>query len=146
LGNKFYLIYICPSLLKNKYMKQIKSPYATISYKAPIVSYSFKKGVELGFPEMLELIAHAEALSNHKPYVVLSDMRRNVQVTPEGKRTVADKNKVPLTRGSAMLVKEPELKSTANFFSEKNNPAYPFRAFTSRRKAIEWLRKLPVKR
>jgi hypothetical protein len=125
-------------------MNEIKSPYATISYNEPVISYTFHEDVEVGFPEVQELVAHAETLSGKKPYVVIQDMRVNMRVTPAGRKTMADKKDVPLKRGHAMLVHEHELKKATDFFNETHYPDCPFQVFTDKEKAIEWLLKLPV--
>lgn len=125
-------------------MEEIISQYGIAYYKEPIVSFIFKEGLELGFPEVHELIAQAEKLSGYKPYVILCDMRKNVQVTREGRKTGADKKTVPLKRGTAFLVHAHELEQAADFFNTVQTPDYPFQAFADREEAIKWLLKLPV--
>jgi hypothetical protein len=71
-------------------MNEIKLAYVSITYKEPIVYFVYAKDVELGFPEMRELISSAEALSGHKPYFTFSDVRANLSITKEGKRVVED--------------------------------------------------------
>jgi hypothetical protein len=121
---------------------EIELQYVILRYKDPIVYLSFKEDAELGFPEIRELTACAEELSNKKPYFILSDVRVNVSVTPEGRRISADPREAPLCMGTALLVKSSMLRLAVNFFSEK--PRYPFRAFTSKQKAVDWLLKLPL--
>jgi hypothetical protein len=125
-------------------MSTIDSPYARISYEAPVVSFSLKEGVVIGFPEMHELIAHAETLSDKKPYVVFCDMRNKVQVTREGKRTAASKKHGPYKRGTALLVNPGELEHATKFFSGVKEPDCPFKAFTDEQQAIKWLRTLSL--
>jgi hypothetical protein len=118
--------------------------YATISYQEPIVYFEYKEGVELGFPEIRQLISHAEELSGNKPYVTLSDIRLNLNITNEGKRYVSDINNMPLFRGTAILVQNDLYKIALNFIQSLNKPHYPFRAFTDKQKAVEWLSGLPL--
>lgn len=125
-------------------MTEINLPYATITYKAPIVYFVYKEGTELGFPEIRELIACSEKLTGYKPYITFSDVRANVNVTNEGKRIVADLKNMPYFRGTAVLVKNNLYKFAIDFLYAFDKPNYPFRAFTDKKKAIAWLLTLPV--
>lgn len=122
--------------------QEIILEYATLYYEEPIVYIVFNDGVELGFPETKELISCAEKLSDYKPYFVFSDVRANVQVTREGKRVARDRNQAPLHLGSAILLNSTMLKFGINFFKDIGDPSYPFRAFTDKQEAINWLLKL----
>lgn len=125
-------------------MSSLKLSYVTIQYKEPIVYLTFKAGAELGFPELQELVAHAEKLSGYKNYVVLSDAREKVSVTPAGKNYSAETKNSPLQKGTAVLVRNEVLKLATNFFFGLKNPEYPFCAFTDEAKAKEWLLSLPL--
>ena len=122
----------------------ISLPYAFIKHEAPIVYFEYKEGAELGFPEIRELISCAEKLSGQKPYVTFADARVTINVTNEGKRILTDVKNMPLFRGTAALVNTNLYKEAANFFSYFSNPKYPFRAFTSKQEAIDWLLTLPL--
>lgn len=125
-------------------MDEIDLPFVSITYTEPIVYFTYKEGAELGFPEIRELIACAEKSSGHKPYVTFADVRVNVHITNEGKRVVADIKNMPLFRGTAVLVKNSMYQFAANFLNYYNKPNYPFRAFTSKKKAIAWLLSLSL--
>lgn len=125
-------------------MNEINLPYVTISYEEPIVYFTYKEGAELGFPEIKEMVAHAERLSGNKPYVTLAEVRVNVNITNEGRRYVSDTRNMPLFRGTAAVVRNSFYQFAANFANNFNSPSYPFRAFTSKDKAIAWLLTLPL--
>jgi len=116
--------------------------YCKIRYEGPVVYFVFKEGAELGFPEIRECTYHAERLSGKKPYLVLSDARVNMNVTQEGRKVASDIKEAPLLRGTAVLVKNTALKIATNYFTKFGGPNYPFRAFTDKQKAIDWLMKL----
>jgi hypothetical protein len=122
----------------------INLPYVDISYLEPVVYFRYKKGAQLGFPEVRELIACAEKISGNKPYFTFSDVREGVEITNEGRRIVSDPANMPLFRGTAVLVSNSMYKFAADFMSALNRPKFPFRAFTSEEKAIAWLRSLPL--
>ena len=125
-------------------MGKIELKYVTIHYKEPIVYLTFKPGVELGFPEIQELVACAEKLSSKKPYVVLTDAREYVKVTPEGKKYSGEAKNSPLQKGTAVIVKNTAYQLAANFFMGIQKPEFPFSAFTEEEKAVEWLLSLPL--
>lgn len=124
--------------------EKIELTYVTITYEAPIVYFTYKDGTELGFPEIKELIAHAEKLSGGKPYFTFSDVRVDINVTKQGKLFLEDLNNMPLFRGTAAWVKNSVYSFAANFMNNFSRTAYPFRAFTEKEKAIEWLKSLPL--
>jgi hypothetical protein len=121
---------------------EIELPYSNIYYEAPIIYIEYKKDAELGFGEIRQLVSMSEELSGHKPYVVLSDVRNGISITPMGKKIAADPSTAPLHRGTAVLLRNNMLRLAANFFGTSN--PYPFRAFTDRQKAVEWLLSLPL--
>ena len=125
-------------------MGQIELSYVTIKYEKPIVFFYFKQDLELGFPELKELISCAEMLSGQKTYVTLSDVRVNISMTPEGKRYLATPKNLPLFRGTAALVKNGMMSFAANFLSHFDKKPYPFKAFPSEKKAVEWLKTLDL--
>ncbi len=120
--------------------------YVSARYEAPIVYFTFKKGAELGIPEIKELISTAEKLSAHTSYVVLSDSRAGVNVTHEGRKLSADASASPLHRGTATLVTNSMMQVAINFFFNVGQPKFPFRAFVEKEKAIEWLLALPLEK
>ncbi|HTA84170.1 MAG TPA: hypothetical protein VK783_14595 [Bacteroidia bacterium] len=125
-------------------MDEITLPYVSVKYTAPIVYYTYSQGIELGFPEVKELIMCAEKLSGHKPYVTFADARNLVTLTNEGKRLINDMSNMPLFRGRALLVKNDLYKRVAEFVAIYNKPQYPFKAFTDEQEAIDWLLTLPL--
>ncbi len=127
-------------------MNEIELSYVTITYTEPIVFFRYKEGkVELGFPEIRELIAAAEKISGHKPYVTLSDVRMaDINVTTEGKRVLSDMKNMPLFRGTAAIVKNNMYKFAIDFLNTFNKPKHPFRVFVNEEDAIDWLLSLPL--
>jgi len=123
---------------------QVELKYVTIRYKEPIVYMTFKAGAELGFPEMQELVTYAEKLSLNKPYVILSDAREYIRVTPEGKKHSAEGKNSPLQKGTAVIVKNTVYQLAATFFVGLQKPSFPFNAFVDETKAVEWLLTLPL--
>lgn len=133
----------CLDNLKSN-METIELEYVKIHYAQPIVYLAFKEDAAIGFPEVRELTFYAEKLSGHKPYVVFSDCRVNMDVTREGRRLAAKAKEAPLHKGSAVLVKNTAYQLAANLFSEFDKPEFPYRVFTDKQKALDWLLQLPL--
>jgi len=131
-------------ITKNDPANRIDLPYVSITRDGTIICFQYKENTELGFPEIRELINCAEILSGNKPYVTFADVRINISITNEGKKVLSDMKNMPLFRGTAALVKNDLYKFAANFMNSFNKPEYPFRAFTSKEEAMEWLRSLPL--
>jgi hypothetical protein len=125
-------------------MTEVQLPYVSIAFHEGIMFLDFKEEVELGFPEVKELTSYAEKLGNNKPYLVLSDVRKNVHVTNEGKKLATDHTKAPLLRGVAVIINNTLLEIAANFFIKFQKPKYPFKVFTDREEALKWLKALPL--
>jgi hypothetical protein len=127
-----------------KVMSKIELYYVTIQYEKPIVYFMYKEGTELDAEKIREVISYAEKLSNRKPYVTFSDVRANMSITEEGKSIVDDLKNMPLFRGTAALVKNSAYSFAVNFMSTFRKKKYPFHAFTSEQRAVEWLKSLSL--
>lgn len=125
-------------------MNQVALPYVDIRYEEPIVYFTFKNDAELGFPEIREFISIAEKLAGQKPYLTLADVRGNVNITEEGKRVINDVKNMPFFRGNAIVVKNNLYKYGANFMAYFNRRDFPFKAFTDKDEAVQWLLSLPL--
>jgi ethanolamine utilization protein EutA (predicted chaperonin) len=127
-------------------MEEIKFSHTVVSYREPVVSLTFTEDSELDVAEIRELIAAAERLSGKKPYLLFSDARGNLAITPEARKVAAAKNEAPLLVANAVLVNNLGLSITANFFMKFNKPHFPVRVFYDEKKAMEWLMKFEVKK
>jgi hypothetical protein len=137
------MLLLCDFYIINK-MNTIELPYVKITYKEPIVYFRYEKEIELGFPEIRELIACAEKLSGKRPYVTLSDVQTSIGITNEGKRVLSDPKNLPYFRGTAALVKNNLYKFAIDFMNTFNRPKYPYKAFVNEEEAVAWLLTLPL--
>lgn len=120
-------------------MNEIEFPHSIVIYNPPVMFLNFKEGAELDVKEIKEMINAAETLSGKKPYLLLSDVRNQVEITPEGRKIAADKNESPCVLANAVLTNNLALKLTANFFIKINKPHFPLKVFNDYRKALKWL-------
>ncbi len=123
----------------------IQLSFAKLYYEAPTVYIEFAAGVELGFVEIRQLISAAEELSGRVPYVVLSDVRSEVNITPMGRKIASDATEAPFHKGSAVLAPNRLIQLAADFFNQLSPTPYPYKAFTNREEAIAWLKNITLK-
>lgn len=124
-------------------MNELKLSYATLKYEEPIIHITFIQGSELGFPEIKELVKYAEQLSGYKNYFVLS-IGDNITLTPEGRRFAFDERNSPYQKGTAVVVKNNAVSMDANLYMGFKQPEFPYKVFTERQKATDWLLSLPL--
>jgi hypothetical protein len=120
-------------------MARIDLGYTNMYYRNPIVHLVFEENIELGFPEIREIIKHAETLSNHKPHLILAEILAEVSITQEGKRLAYKKEEAPLHKGTAVVVRNKLLPLAVALFNASPAPEYPCRVFTDREQAFNWL-------
>jgi hypothetical protein len=120
-------------------MKKAEFVHSTITYDPPVIYIVFKKGAKMDSAEALEMIAAAETLSGKTPYLMFSDIRNHVEISPEARKISAAKAEAPYVVANAVLTDNVALKLTANFFMKINKPHFPVKIFTDRSKAMSWL-------
>ncbi len=67
-------------------MPFIELPYVTIYYEEPVVIFIYKRKTLLGVPELKQVVAIAEKLSEGRPYVTYSDVRQAIDITDQAKK------------------------------------------------------------
>ena len=122
-------------------MNFIDLPHATIRYEAPVVYLTFKTDANLDVAEIRELIKATEKLTGKKPYLLLSDARVFINITPEARKVSADKNEAPYLVANAALINNLPLTLTTNFFIKFNRPHFKLKVFNDEKKALKWLLK-----
>ncbi len=127
-------------------MEPIELSHTIVSYIEPVVYLKFKEGAELDVKEIRELTAAARSFTNGKPYLLLSDARVNVTISPEARELSARKEESPFLIANAALIDNLPLKLVANFFSKINKPHFHFRTFTDEKKAMEWMMQFDPRR
>lgn len=118
----------------------IEFPHTTVYYVAPVVYLIFKEDAELDVPEVRELVAAAEKLSKGKPYLLLSDTRKdNLIITPQARVVGAEKKEAKFLVANAVIVNSLPVQLTMNFFVNFNKPTFPLKIFNTEKKALEWI-------
>jgi hypothetical protein len=106
-----------------------------------IVRKKFFNDIDIDVEDGRENLAAVTQLTGGKPYLVVSDGRVTVTVTPEAREFAASEEASKNRIAEAILVNSVATRLTANFYIRFNKPRTPTRIFTDEQKAIEWLRK-----
>ncbi|HVD98785.1 MAG TPA: hypothetical protein VNB90_11325 [Cytophagaceae bacterium] len=124
-------------------MNEIILSYVGIKNVEPIIYCKYNKGVELGFPEIRELILCIETLSDKKPYLIFLDISLISNITNEGKRMMERYSDLPFCMGIAIFVQENRYECAQRLVDD-NKAKFPFRAFDTEQEAVDWLLSLPL--
>jgi hypothetical protein len=122
-------------------MKRVEFSHAIVTYEPPFVVLTIKEGAQLDIAEMREAMKACEAVAGNRPYLLISDARVHLSITPEARKLAADIKESPNLRANAVLVNNLAVRITANFFVKFNQPHFKYRVFNDKRKAEEWLLK-----
>lgn len=120
-------------------MTSIRLPYARITYSRPVITIVYDDKVDLGLFEIRELNELCSRLSNNTPYFVLNDAPGGVNITPQGKRALADITEAPLHCGTALVVHPKLVAISDSLFSGLKKLSCPFRVFSDKDEALMWL-------
>lgn len=100
-----------------------------------------KQDANIVLEDAIEQIAIATELTALMEWAMLVDVRLVNSVTKEARVYYSDESVVKGRCAIAMLVDSYFSKMISNFFITYSKPAYPIKLFTSKTKAIEWLKK-----
>jgi hypothetical protein len=120
-------------------MNEIKLPYATLTYKEPIVFIRYKDNTLLDTKEINEIFKACHTLTGNEPYLIFADLTNFVDSTNEANKASVDKENIANLVASATLVKLLGQRLQANAFLEVNKPPYPMQVFTDKDEAVKWL-------
>lgn len=101
-----------------------------------------KKGADITLKDAIEGVAIVVKMAKSGKWVLVVDMRQVNSVTKEARDYYSNDDVASGRCGIAMLVNSYFSKIIANFFIAYAKPAYPIQLFTSKEKAIHWLKTL----
>lgn len=111
-----------------------------------IVRKKFFNDMDLEAHHGEENLEAVKKLTGGKPYLVISDGRVNVRVSPEARAFAASETACMNRIAEAILVNSVATRLTANFYIKFNKPRTPTRVFTDEQKALEWLKNFPLEK
>lgn len=124
-------------------MNEVILPHVNIKNVEPIIYCNYNEGVELGFPEIKELVFYVESLSNKRPYLILLNVSLIKNITIEGKRMIERYCQIPFCMGVAIFIRKYRYECAQNFV-QSYKTKFPFKAFYIEQEAIDWLESLTL--
>lgn len=121
-------------------MSEVDLSAAILRYEEPVMYLVLKDNVRLTPSHIREISDAAGELSEGKPYLLFSDARVHLAISPEGQGAAADKNILSLIGASAVLVTSWPQKFIANLVIRFSNMPFPMKLFTNAAKALDWLK------
>jgi hypothetical protein len=120
-------------------MSEIDLSTAFLRYEEPFMYLILKDHIQLDPTNIRELANTASELSQGRPFLLLSDARAQMAITPEGQGTAADRDILQLVSASAILVSSWPKKLLANMMINFSNLPFPMKMFTHAGEALNWL-------
>lgn len=120
-------------------MEEIKFDYLTIQYEAPFVYHRYTKSIMIDVEKIKEIIDADEKLSKGKPYLLLSDTRMQIEMSPDAYKEVQEDLRTGKIIANAVVVKWLAQRLVAKVFSDVNKPIHPFEVFSDEAEAVKWL-------
>ncbi len=114
---------------------------AILKYEEPVMYLVLKDNTELNSNNLQEIAQKAGELSAGKPFLLFSDARVNLDITPDGHKAAAsDRSLMALVGASAVLVSSWPKKFITNLFIRNTTMPFPVKFFTNASKALDWLK------
>lgn len=120
-------------------MREVDLSVGILRYEEPVMFLILKEDTCLTAAKLEEIAESARRLSAGKPYLLFSDARANLDISPDGQRVASSGQLLRLIGASAILVSSWPKKFIANLFIRFNTMPFPMRLFTNAGKALSWL-------
>lgn len=120
-------------------MSEVDLSAGILRYEEPVMFLILKENTCLTADKLEEIAESARRLSAGKPYLLFSDARANLDISPDGQRVASSGQLLKLIGANAILVSSWPKKFIANLFIRFNRMPFPMRLFTSASQALSWL-------
>lgn len=122
--------------------KQLDTPVAFLSFEDEILFVKMKEGVNLGQPEMEELLKQAVELTMPNKYFAIVDMTASYDSTLEARNFYAESDYSKYRYADAFIVNSLPMRLLVNFFIAFNKPKIPSKMFNNEESALDWIHTL----
>ncbi|MBL7937138.1 MAG: hypothetical protein JNM51_15120 [Bacteroidia bacterium] len=122
--------------------KQLDTPVAFLSFEDEILFVKMKEGVNLGQPEMEELLKQAVELTMPNKYFAIVDMTASYDSTLEARNFYAESDYSKYRYADAFIVNSLPMRLLVNFFIAFNKPKIPSKMFNNEESALTWVNSL----
>lgn len=123
-------------------MKQTENHIAKLIYDDDILYVIIKENVDLGIPEMDELLEFSAKFLNYEKRYTIVDTRSNYNSSQEVSSHYANSDYVKYRYADAFIVNSLAMRLLVNFYIRFHKPKIPTRLFNDEQSAINWINSL----
>jgi len=118
----------------------IETSIAFLEIRDEVLFVVFKEGVEIQLENIDEIIKARKVLQQGKKVLVLTDIRNVWHASKAAKARAGNEEFLKLSYATAILVGSLPTRLLANFYIKFNKPKVSTKMFTSKEKALTWLK------
>ena len=117
-------------------------PTFSISEIEKGIAFIEYKGIEMGLKEIMELYDEIENFGNGKKIAIMNTFKEFVPSNDDATKYAAGDRPPKLIYASAIVVESLATRLAIMMFMRFNKQRVPRKVFSSKRKALEWLREM----
>lgn len=122
-------------------IKEIDTPKVYLALRKDGIGYVYLKDhTELNIELQTELLKHYDDLNDKKLTPFLFEAGEGVTITKEARDNATLIEDISALKASAVVVDNLAYKMIANFYLAFNKPKRPYKVFSKREEAIQWLK------
>ena len=123
-------------------MKQTENHIANLKYDDDILYVIIKENVDLGIPEMDELLEFSAKFTNYEKRYTIVDTRSNYNSSQEVSNHYANSDYNKYRYADAFIVNSLAMRLLVNFYIRFHKPKIPTRLFNDEQSALNWINSL----
>lgn len=123
-------------------MKQTENHIANLKYDDNILYVIIKENVDLGIPEMDELLEFSAKFTNYEKRYTIVDTRSNYNSSQEVSNHYANSDYNKYRYADAFIVNSLAMRLLVNFYIRFHKPKIPTKLFNDEQSALNWINSL----
>lgn len=122
--------------------KTLDTPFAFLKFQDDVLYVKMKEGVNLGQPEMEELLRQAVEFTSPNKYFAVIDTTSPYDSSLEARNFYAESEYSKYRYADAFIVNSLPMRLLVNFFITFNKPKIPSKMFNNEESALSWIQSL----
>lgn len=122
--------------------KTLDTPFAILDLQDDVLYVKMKEGINLGQPEMEELLKQAVEFTSPNNYFAVIDTTSPYDSSLEARNFYAESEYSKYRYADAFIVNSLPMRLLVNFFITFNRPKIPSKMFNNAESAYEWIHTL----
>ena len=122
--------------------KTLDTPFASLKLQDDVLYVKMKEGINLGQPEMEELLRQAVEFTSPNKYFAVIDTTSPYDSSLEARNFYAESEYSKYRYADAFIVNSLPMRLLVNFFITFNKPKIPSKMFNNEESALSWIQTL----